>query len=148
MTVSGCPASTSWDLVSKQFALKQAGGNCSTVQLYEDSIFSGAQSVYCPARSALCLCLSHLRSASLRNRCSPSPEYPRFAYVAGLRLSAGEPYAHWGLTRVYGEEAAQQAIADAHGKLFLHLLRTPLRNLRHDLKISRRYVERHSCRIY
>jgi hypothetical protein len=60
----------------------------------------------------------------------------RFAYVAGLRLSRGNPYLHWGLRRVYGEKAAQEAIAETHRKLFLQLLRTPLRNLRQDLEIS------------
>ena len=65
----------------------------------------------------------------------------RFAYVARLRESVGEPYTHWGLRRVYGEQAAQQAIAEAHRKLFLQLLRTPLRSLMTDLQISAEYSE-------
>jgi len=65
----------------------------------------------------------------------------RFAYVARLRESVAEPYAHWGLRRVYGEQAAQQAIAEAHRKLFLQLLRTPLRSLMTDLQISAEYSE-------
>jgi hypothetical protein len=55
-------------------------------------------------------------------------------YVAGLR--EGESYSHWGLTRVYGQAAAQQALADAHRAVFLETLRTSLRTLRADVEVS------------
>lgn len=60
----------------------------------------------------------------------------KIEYVAGLRNAAEGTYSHWGLTRAYGEQAAQQALAEAHRLLFLRLLRTPLRALREDVMIS------------
>lgn len=56
-------------------------------------------------------------------------------YVATLR-GAGGMYSHWGLSRVHGEGAAQQALAEAHRLLFLKLLRTSLRTLRNELTAS------------
>jgi hypothetical protein len=58
--------------------------------------------------------------------------FGKLDYIAGLRDENGQ-YQHWGLARVYGEEAAQQAIAEAHRTLFLQLLRMPLRDLVKDL---------------
>ena len=60
----------------------------------------------------------------------------KIEYVAGLRDSASGTYAHWGLTRAYGEPAAQHALAEAHRLLFLRLLRTPLRTLCDDAVVS------------
>ena len=60
----------------------------------------------------------------------------KIEYVAGLRDAASGAYSHWGLTRAYGESAAQHALAEAHRLLFLRLLRTPLRALRDDVVIS------------
>jgi len=56
-------------------------------------------------------------------------------YVATLRRSDGL-YSHWGLSRTYGETAAQHAIAEAHTLLFLKVLRTPLHTLREDLTVA------------
>src|ERR1700704_5932292 len=44
-------------------------------------------------------------------------------YVSGLRSASRKGYAHWGLGRVYGESAADRALAEAHRLLFLKLLR-------------------------
>jgi hypothetical protein len=61
----------------------------------------------------------------------------KIEYLASLRdLAASGAYSHWGLTRAYGEPAAQQALAEAHRQLFLKLLRTPLRTLRDDVAAS------------
>lgn len=60
----------------------------------------------------------------------------KIEYVASLRDSAAGAYSHWGLSRAYGEQAAQQAFAEAHRLLFLRLLRTPLRTLRDDAVVS------------
>jgi len=38
-------------------------------------------------------------------------------------------YEHWGLSKTYGEEAAQQAIAEAHADTFEHTLTTPVPTL-------------------
>lgn len=60
----------------------------------------------------------------------------KIEYVASLRDATSGIYSHWGLTRAYGETAAQQAMAEAHRVLFLRLLRTPLRTLRDDVLVS------------
>ena len=56
----------------------------------------------------------------------------KLRYVAELRGEDGR-YAHWGLARVYGEPAAQRALAEAHLALFLQVLRAPLRELLEDI---------------
>jgi hypothetical protein len=60
----------------------------------------------------------------------------KIEYLASLRDAASGTYSHWGLTRAYGEMAAQTALAEAHRLLFLRLLRTPLRALRDDVVLS------------
>ena len=56
----------------------------------------------------------------------------RLKYVAGLRSSAGG-YAHWGLERVHGTAAAQDAFAEVHRTLVKGILRTRLSALQEDL---------------
>jgi CubicO group peptidase (beta-lactamase class C family) len=56
----------------------------------------------------------------------------RLKYVAGLRSSTGD-YAHWGLERVHGPGAAQDAFMEVHKKLVKTILRTRLGALREDL---------------
>ena len=54
----------------------------------------------------------------------------KIEYLSSLRGNdVASSYRHWGLTRVYGEKAAQQAMAEAHRALFLRVLRTSLRDL-------------------
>jgi len=54
----------------------------------------------------------------------------KIEYLSSLRPAGkGTPYQHWGLARIYGDVAAQQALAEAHRKLFLKVLRTSLRDL-------------------
>jgi hypothetical protein len=60
----------------------------------------------------------------------------KIEYLASLRDLASGAYSHWGLSRAYGDSAAQQALAEAHRLLFLRLLRTPLRTLRDDVVAS------------
>lgn len=60
----------------------------------------------------------------------------KIGYLASLRDAASGTYAHWGLSRTYGERAAQQALAEAHHLLFLRMLRTPLHVLRDDVMAS------------
>src|SRR6266446_8864209 len=59
----------------------------------------------------------------------------KLEYIAGLR-DGNKKYTHWGLQRLHGEEATQQALAEAHRLLFLNILRAPLRMLKDDLKQS------------
>jgi hypothetical protein len=62
----------------------------------------------------------------------------KLEYLSRLRMREAErePYSHWGLARVYGAVAAQEALAEAHRLLFLRVLQTPLRELRNDVMIS------------
>ena len=60
----------------------------------------------------------------------------KIEYVASLRDARSGNYSHWGLSRAYGEQAAQQALAEAHRQLFLKLLRTPVCALRDDVMLS------------
>jgi hypothetical protein len=55
-------------------------------------------------------------------------------YVSELREN--DRYLHWGLTRIYGEEATQRALEEVHCELFLQMLRTPLPQLVKDLACS------------
>jgi len=65
----------------------------------------------------------------------------KIQYVASLRNLAAGTYSHWGLSRAYGEQAAQQALAAAHRELFLTVLRTPISVLRNDVMISSRALQ-------
>jgi hypothetical protein len=61
----------------------------------------------------------------------------KLEYFSSLREGT-DSYSHWGLTRVYGEGCAQQALAEAHRAFFLVILRTSLRTLRDDVEVSSR----------
>jgi hypothetical protein len=56
----------------------------------------------------------------------------RLKYVAGLRSSEGD-YAHWGLERVHGTAAAQDAFREVHRTLVKGILRTRLSALQGEL---------------
>ena len=58
----------------------------------------------------------------------------RLEYLSGLRSGIG--YGHWGLSRVHGERAAQQALAGAHELVLSEVLRTPLRRLAEDVETA------------
>ena len=62
--------------------------------------------------------------------------FGKLEYISSLRDVGREPYSHWGLARVYGEAAAQEALAEAHRLLFLKVLHTPLSELRNDMRVS------------
>jgi len=58
----------------------------------------------------------------------------RLEYLSGLKGRDG--YAHWGLSRVYGERVAHQALSEAHGFLLSEVLRTPIRKLISEVEIA------------
>ena len=59
----------------------------------------------------------------------------QIAYLADLRRSAqNRSYSHWGLSHVYGERAAEAALADAHRLVLLRILRTPIGQLLEDAR--------------
>jgi hypothetical protein len=58
----------------------------------------------------------------------------KLAYIVQLR---GEGrYQHWGMSRTYGDEAAQAAIARNHTNAFLDALSKPLEELRAEIDLS------------
>jgi hypothetical protein len=58
----------------------------------------------------------------------------KLAYIAQLR-SDGR-YQHWGMSRTFGDEAAQAAIARNHTNAFLDALSKPLEELRAEIDLS------------
>ena len=53
--------------------------------------------------------------------------------LVSLRNQEGA-YSHWGLERIHGESATQNALKDAHRGVVSSILRTQLRNLFRDLQ--------------
>lgn len=63
----------------------------------------------------------------------------RLSYVGGLRDEKGTGtgrYEHWGLARVYGDDAAQSAIRASHRVLLSEVLKKPLAVLLKDVPAS------------
>ena len=59
----------------------------------------------------------------------------RFFYVGRLQDDEGA-YEHWGMARIYGEEAAQSAIRASHRGLLSKVLKQPLPSLLKDVPTS------------
>ncbi len=59
----------------------------------------------------------------------------RLSYVGRLRGGEGT-YEHWGLARVYGDDAAQSAIRASHRVLISEILKKPLTELFKDVIAS------------
>lgn len=59
----------------------------------------------------------------------------RLSYVGRLRDGEGQ-YEHWGLARVYGDDAAQRAIRASHRVLLSDVLKKPLAALLKDVLAS------------
>jgi hypothetical protein len=59
----------------------------------------------------------------------------RLSYVGSLRNDEGQ-YGHWGLAKVYGDEAAQRAIGASHRVLLSEILKKPLAALLKDVPTS------------
>lgn len=61
----------------------------------------------------------------------------KLSYLASLRRREGG-YAHWGMTLVHGQEAAERALKSAHSEVLAAVLRTPVADLEEDLQNSSR----------
>jgi len=61
--------------------------------------------------------------------------WERLRYLGGLRRRNGDP-SHWGLERVHGQNAAEQAVRDAQLEVFAQVLRRPLKELLEEGKLS------------
>jgi hypothetical protein len=59
----------------------------------------------------------------------------KLRYLASLRAEDGT-YSHWGLSRVHGEAAAQEALSQAHQGVVTKILRAPLCKLLDDVQDS------------
>ncbi|HWX56311.1 MAG TPA: hypothetical protein VN176_17110 [Verrucomicrobiae bacterium] len=55
----------------------------------------------------------------------------KLAYICSLQTAEGT-YEHWGLTRVFGEGQAQEAIGAAHAETAVELARLPVREVYKD----------------
>jgi hypothetical protein len=63
----------------------------------------------------------------------------RLSYVGGLQDDNGTnhgKYGHWGLAKIYGEDAAQGAIRTSHRILLTEVLKKPLAVLLKDVTVS------------
>jgi hypothetical protein len=56
----------------------------------------------------------------------------KLAYICSLQTAEGK-YEHWGLTRVFGEGPAQEAIGAAHAETAAELTRLPVREIYREL---------------
>lgn len=81
---------------------------------------------------ALTSALEDLKETTLR---AIAGSLRRLEYLSGLRNKEGG-YAHWGLSRVYGELAARRALAQAHRATLSRILATPIKNLVEDAERS------------
>ncbi len=59
----------------------------------------------------------------------------KLSYVGRLHDGKGK-YEHWGLARVYGEDAAQRALGASHREVLSEVLKKPLPALLHDVRTS------------
>ncbi len=76
--------------------------------------------------------LQDLRETTLE---SISGLLAKLAYFASLRRSDGG-YAHWGMSRLHGADASDQALKAAHDEVLRSVLRTPMAELEEDLRGS------------
>lgn len=58
----------------------------------------------------------------------------RLRYLANLRHQGR--YRHWGMERVYGADAAQQAMGRAHTAVALEILRLPVREVMRQVRLE------------
>jgi hypothetical protein len=72
-----------------------------------------------------------LRDKSLK---SVSGGLNKLQYLADLRDTTGIAYSHWGLSRLYGEQAARKALAEEHRQLVTTLLGMPIQKLLEDVQ--------------
>jgi|SRR6185369_2827080 hypothetical protein len=72
-----------------------------------------------------------LRDKSLK---SVSGGLNKLQYLADLRDTTGIAYSHWGLSRLYGEQAARKALAEEHRLLVTTLLGMPIQKLLEDVQ--------------
>lgn len=64
----------------------------------------------------------------------------KLAYVSSLQNEDGR-YAHWGLSRLFGDQRAQKAIRTVHSELALEVLRAPVRDLCHEYCVAAEETE-------
>lgn len=59
----------------------------------------------------------------------------KLEYLAHLQDRAGD-YSHWGMSRVHGDPATQEALAQAHRSILSRVLATPISRLLEDVEKS------------
>lgn len=61
--------------------------------------------------------------------------FSRLAYLASLKSSSSQTYAHDRLAAVYGPEAVNESLANCHEELFERLLELPLARQEEELRL-------------
>jgi hypothetical protein len=61
--------------------------------------------------------------------------FGQMTYLASLRDALTGRYVHYGLSQIYGDEAANRAINDSHERIFAEWLNFPLDKQRSDLEV-------------
>ena len=79
--------------------------------------------------------LSPFEDFQARTLSALSGLWTKLLYMTELRSADGS-YRHWGHSRVHGESASQVALARAHSELYIALLRTPIRELVEEIKVT------------
>lgn len=79
--------------------------------------------------------LSPFEDFQARTLSALSGLWTKLLYMTELRSGDGR-YRHWGHGRVHGESASQVALARAHSELYIALLRTPIRELVEEIKVT------------
>ena len=64
----------------------------------------------------------------------------KLEYLACLQDKPGS-YSHWGISRIHGDPAAQQGLAEAHRSVLSHVLQTPISRLLEDVEKSSSSVD-------
>jgi hypothetical protein len=52
----------------------------------------------------------------------------KLAYICSLQ-TANDGYTHWGMSRIFGQHSASQAIESAHGEMATALIGIPIQNI-------------------
>lgn len=79
--------------------------------------------------------LSPFEDFQARTLSALSGLWTKLLYMTEVRSADGS-YRHWGHSRVHGESASQVALARAHSELYIALLRTPIRELVEEIKVT------------
>jgi hypothetical protein len=79
--------------------------------------------------------LSPIDDFLLRSLGSVKCAVARLKYLGAIRRDSG--YEHWGMERTYGAERTNAALAEIHSRVWLEVLRSPIKQLSADGNLDR-----------